>query len=180
MRQPDVPTDDSPAFARRTNGEDESDSNLTKRWLYLTQIGEDSAPCLAEPNSASKSRSSYSFADYIIIQCATYSDNVADNYQYVHAHLSPPVNAWAPIPFHQLALRCVVILLTDGLTIARIYLLTESFCWINDTLTDPQLVDDAVRGKSALPLHCAAEKQLTVSLPADRYPNCNLFTDTEE
>lgn len=95
MRQPDVPTDDSPAFARRANVEDGSGSNLSKRWLYLTQIGEDSAPCLAEPNSASKLRSSYAFADYIVIQCATYSDNVADNDQYVHAHLSPLLDAWS-------------------------------------------------------------------------------------
>lgn len=30
----------------------------------------------------------------------------------------------------------------------RIYLLTVDFCWVNDTLTDPQLVDDGVRCKS--------------------------------
>lgn len=92
MRQPDVTTDDSPAFARRTNDDDGSGSNLSKRWLYLTQIGEDSAPCLAEPNSASKSRSSYSFADYIIIQCATYSDNAADYFQYVHLSMHGPLS----------------------------------------------------------------------------------------
>ncbi|KAJ4397817.1 hypothetical protein N0V93_002054 [Gnomoniopsis smithogilvyi] len=116
MRQPDAETDSTPNFARR------SAASQNKRWLYLTQIGDDSAQCLAEPNSASKSRQTYTFAEYIVVQCATYSDNAADDDQ--------------------------------------IFLLTEDFCWVNDTLTDPQLIDSEER--------------------SERYPNCNLFTDTED
>lgn len=41
----------------------------------------------------------------------------------------------------------------------QIYLLTNHFCWVNDSLTSPTLVDDALR--------------------AERYPNCNLFIDSE-
>ncbi|KUI64207.1 hypothetical protein VM1G_11009 [Cytospora mali] len=41
---------------------------------------------------------------------------------------------------------------------SQIYLLTEYFCWVNNTLTSPQLVDNELR--------------------AERYPNCNLFIDT--
>lgn len=74
MRQPDAETDSTPTFARRS-------ATRNKRWLYLTQIGDDSAECLAEPNSASKSRRSYAFGDYIVVQCATYSDNAADDNQ---------------------------------------------------------------------------------------------------
>lgn len=102
MRQPDIPTDDSPAFVRRTSGEEGSGSSQSKRWLYLTQIGEDSAPCLAEPNSASKSRATYDFAEYIIVQCATYSDNAADQDQYVHTHTFTAyisVAVWPASPF---------------------------------------------------------------------------------
>ncbi|CAN8101229.1 unnamed protein product [Discula destructiva] len=116
MRQPDASEPISTtSFAARDLAHDH------KRWLYLTRIGEDSASCLSEPNSASKSRKVYSFADYIVVQCATYSENAADDNQ--------------------------------------IYLLTEDFCWVNDTLTDPQLIDDELR--------------------AETYPNCNLFVDAQ-
>lgn len=77
MRQPDEaePSVSTPNFAARASAPDH------KRWLYLTQIGEDSADCLGEPNSASKSRAVYSYADYIVVQCATYSENAADDNQ---------------------------------------------------------------------------------------------------
>lgn len=52
-----------------------------KRWLYLTQIGYDSANCLALPASNSKIRKTYHFGAYIVVQCATYSEGVADNNQ---------------------------------------------------------------------------------------------------
>lgn len=78
MRQPDVdesePTSTT-GFAVR------DDTRSNKRWLYLTQIGYDSADCLGEANSASKSEDVYSYGDYIIVQCATRSENPADESQ---------------------------------------------------------------------------------------------------
>ncbi|KAF3764166.1 hypothetical protein M406DRAFT_351611 [Cryphonectria parasitica EP155] len=124
MRQPDPePSTPTPAedFARRAaSGADVGRQEEHKRWLYLTQIGDDQASCLAEPDSTSESQHTYSFGEYIVVQCATYSENLVDDNQ--------------------------------------IYLLTEDFCWVNDTLTDPTLIDDETR--------------------AERYPNCNLFVDT--
>lgn len=77
MRQPDPePTSPAANFTRR-------DGVQAKRWLYLTQIGEDSAECLKEPDSQSKIDRSYPFGDYIVVQCATYSENVADENQSV-------------------------------------------------------------------------------------------------
>lgn len=79
MRQPD-PEPATPAanFTRRID-----DGTHAQRWLYLTQIGEDSADCLEEPDSQSKVDKSYPFGDYIVVQCATYSENVADQNQLV-------------------------------------------------------------------------------------------------
>ncbi|KAJ4416875.1 hypothetical protein N0V82_006514 [Gnomoniopsis sp. IMI 355080] len=141
MRQPDVPETDAsaPTFARR-------DASQNKRWLYLTQMGEDDVGCLAEPNSASKARDTYPFGKYIVVQCATYSDNAADEDQCVEDDEDIPLPLYA--------------LISCSLPLAAlIFLLTEDFCWVNDTQTDPQLIDDEER--------------------SERYPNCNLFTDTE-
>lgn len=78
MRQPDLETASTQgAFEPRANAQ-------SKRWLYLTQIGEDTAACLSEPNSASKSRRTYTFGDYVVVQCATRSENTADNDQCVN------------------------------------------------------------------------------------------------
>lgn len=62
----------------------------------------------------------------------------------------------------------------------RIYLLTDEFCWVNDTLTDPQLIDSELRGKNSDTLtrkflHVVTFADLWL---AERYPNCNLFVDT--
>lgn len=72
MRQPDVKEVSAADFTRRGDAEHE------KRWLYLTQIGEDSADCLSQANSASEVETSYPFGDYIVVQCATFSENPAD------------------------------------------------------------------------------------------------------
>lgn len=77
MRQPDEADPEAESdsqVARRNPGE-------TKRWLYLTQIGEDSADCLSEANSASEAEKSYPFGEYIVVQCATYGENAADDDQ---------------------------------------------------------------------------------------------------
>lgn len=76
MRQPDVSeSEETPSFAVRDVAE------AHKRWLYTTRIGYDVAQCLGEPNSASKPKRRYSFGKYIVVQCATYSENPADDYQ---------------------------------------------------------------------------------------------------
>ncbi|PSR84251.1 hypothetical protein BD289DRAFT_264266 [Coniella lustricola] len=106
-----------PLLARK----DTDRAGSSKRWLYITQIGDDFADCLSHPDSSSSKVKQYPFGGYVIVQCAGYSENEADNDQ--------------------------------------IYLYTEDFCWINDTLTDPQLIDDEER--------------------SEFYPNCNLFVDTE-
>lgn len=75
MRQPDQPKPtETTSFVVR----DASTHNHNKRWLYLTQIGEDSADCIAEPDSASTIQKAYPYGDYIVVQCATYSENPAD------------------------------------------------------------------------------------------------------
>lgn len=76
MREPDPePTSAGAVFAR------DQDNQLTKRWLYLTQIGDDSGPCLASADSQSKVKTVYPFGNYIIIQCASFSVNTAENDQ---------------------------------------------------------------------------------------------------
>lgn len=78
MRQPDAAADD---LARRSGSGSGSGNSAEKRWLYLTQVGEDAAECLAEADSASEAERSYPFGEYLIVQCATYSDNPADDSQ---------------------------------------------------------------------------------------------------
>lgn len=85
MRQPDVEATSTPFFAPRSVPQ-------SKRWLYLTQIGDDSADCLGEPNSASQTRRTYDFGDYIVVQCATHSDNAADEDQYVRTKPPPLIS----------------------------------------------------------------------------------------
>lgn len=110
---PEVASFPAPAGTVQSRGEE-------KRWLYLTQIGEDSADCTSEASSTSAVQQRLPFGNYIIVQCATYGA--------------------APE--------------TD-----QIFLLTDDFCWVNDTLTDPQLIDSTLRSQ--------------------RYPNCIDFVDTE-
>lgn len=43
-----------------------------KRWLYLTQIGGDSADCTSEASSTSAVQQVLPFGNYIIVQCATW------------------------------------------------------------------------------------------------------------
>lgn len=43
-----------------------------KRWLYITQIGGDSANCTSEASSTSEVQQELPFGNYIIVQCATY------------------------------------------------------------------------------------------------------------
>lgn len=71
MRQPDPEPAAVAVFAPRG-------VPPNKRWLYLTQIGDDFANCLTEPDSASTASKTYTFGEYIVVQCATYSENAAD------------------------------------------------------------------------------------------------------
>lgn len=43
-----------------------------KRWLYLTQIGGDSADCTSEASSNSAVQQVLPFGNYIVVQCATW------------------------------------------------------------------------------------------------------------
>ena len=62
---------------------------------------------------------------------------------------------------------------------SRIYLLTEYFCWVNNSLTNPQLEQDELRGKlSTNTLIRVSTLGYADRSVAERYPNCNLFIDT--
>lgn len=84
MRQPDV-AEGSETVTRRDVGpgaQTQGEENKKKRWLYLTQIGEDEADCLSEADSTSEpARAAYPFGEYVVVQCATYSQNAADQDQ---------------------------------------------------------------------------------------------------
>lgn len=80
MRQPDEPdavdsTTTSTSFAVRDV------AHVDKRWLYLSQIGEDYADCLGSPSGGSASLRQYSFGRYVVMQCAVRSVNTADDGQ---------------------------------------------------------------------------------------------------
>lgn len=75
MRQPDPETTDASIRLRSINDHDR------KRWLYLTQMGDDDVECLSAADSTSDVELTYEFGDYVVIQCATYGENVADNDQ---------------------------------------------------------------------------------------------------
>jgi hypothetical protein len=74
MRDPDsepapgVASFPAPAGTVQTRGDNSSE----KRWLYLTQIGDDSANCTSEASSTSAVQQVLPFGNYIIVQCATY------------------------------------------------------------------------------------------------------------
>ncbi|POS75078.1 hypothetical protein DHEL01_v206520 [Diaporthe helianthi] len=59
------------ALHSREEAEDSPKGN-GKRWLYLTQIGGDSADCTSEASSTSAVQQVLPFGNYIIVQCATY------------------------------------------------------------------------------------------------------------
>lgn len=75
MRDPDPePTPEVAAFPAPSVQAREKDlpKETWKRWLYLTQIGEDSADCTSEASSTSAVEQELPFGNYIIVQCATY------------------------------------------------------------------------------------------------------------
>lgn len=78
MRQPDeaVPENPDAGFSSRRRELEREDH--ARRWLYLTQIGEDSADCLSAADSTSSVERSFQFGEYIVVQCATRSANAAD------------------------------------------------------------------------------------------------------
>lgn len=50
-----------------------------RRWLYTTQIGDDSADCTLTPDLHGPLYKTYDFGAYIIVQCATYGTNPAES-----------------------------------------------------------------------------------------------------
>lgn len=78
MREPDPePVPEVASFpaapgAVQTRDEEPTPKGNSKRWLYLTQIGGDSADCTAEASSTSAVQQVLPFGNYIIVQCATY------------------------------------------------------------------------------------------------------------
>lgn len=78
MRESD-PVPETPAGNFSSRAVDMHENS--KRWLYLTQIGDDQADCLSLPASNSNILRTYPFGDYIVVQCATYSENLADDDQ---------------------------------------------------------------------------------------------------
>lgn len=78
MREPDpepvpeVASFPAPAGTVQTRGGEPNPKGNWKRWLYLTQIGDDSADCTSEASSTSEVQQNFPFGNYIIVQCATY------------------------------------------------------------------------------------------------------------
>lgn len=78
MREPDPePVPEVASFpaapeAVQTRDMEPTPKGNWKRWLYLTQIGGDSADCTAEASSTSAVQQKLPFGNYIIVQCATY------------------------------------------------------------------------------------------------------------
>lgn len=73
MRDPDPePVPEAGAFAAVQTRDEEP---VAKRWLYLTQIGADSANCTSEANSNSTVQQVLPFGNYIVVQCATFGPN---------------------------------------------------------------------------------------------------------
>lgn len=69
--EPEVASFAAPAVQARDSSVDSPRGN-SKRWLYLTQIGDDSADCTSEPISTSSVEQKLPFGNYIIVQCATW------------------------------------------------------------------------------------------------------------
>lgn len=70
---PEVASFPAPAGTVQTReSEVDSPKGNWKRWLYLTQIGGDSADCTSEASSTSEVQQVLPFGNYIIVQCATY------------------------------------------------------------------------------------------------------------
>jgi hypothetical protein len=79
MREPDAaPVAEVASFpapagtVQSRGGSEDSPRDISKRWLYLTQIGGDSADCTSEASSTSDVQQVLPFGNYIIVQCATY------------------------------------------------------------------------------------------------------------
>lgn len=72
MRDPDPEPVPEVASFPAPAGTVQSRENEEKRWLYLTQIGDDSADCTSEASSTSEVQQVLPFGNYIIVQCATY------------------------------------------------------------------------------------------------------------
>lgn len=78
MREPDAEPVPEVAFfpaapgAVQSRDQEHTPKGNSKRWLYLTQIGGDSADCTAEASSTSAVQQKFPFGNYIIVQCATY------------------------------------------------------------------------------------------------------------
>lgn len=79
MRDPDPePTPEVGSFAAAgaaVQTRDNEPKGNSKRWLYLTQIGGDSANCTSEANSNSTVQQVLPFGNYIVVQCATFGPN---------------------------------------------------------------------------------------------------------
>lgn len=76
MRDPDPePVPEEPEFPAPSSVQARDGDSLednAKRWLYLTQIGGDSADCTAEASSTSAVQQVLPFGNYIVVQCATW------------------------------------------------------------------------------------------------------------
>ncbi|KAF2661697.1 hypothetical protein K491DRAFT_710538 [Lophiostoma macrostomum CBS 122681] len=101
-------------------------SDLTRRWIYNTTIGEEYANCTEKATINNSTENAveqvFEFGQSIDVQCGTveYGEG-RDNY--------------------------------------TIFLLTTDFCWVQDWMTDPNLIEAPLRQQA--------------------YPHCEVFTDTE-
>lgn len=81
MRDPDPePVPEAGSFAAaagavQTRENEPLPKGNWKRWLYLTQIGGDSANCTSEANRNSTVEQVLPFGNYIVVQCATFGPN---------------------------------------------------------------------------------------------------------
>lgn len=81
MREPDQePVPEAGSFAAaagavQTRENEPLPKSNWKRWLYLTQIGGDSANCTSEANRNSTVEQVLPFGNYIVVQCATFGPN---------------------------------------------------------------------------------------------------------
>ena len=76
---PEVASFPAPAGTVQSRGSEDSLNGNEKRWLYLTQIGGDSANCTSEASSTSDVQQTLPFGNYIIVQCATWGAAPEDN-----------------------------------------------------------------------------------------------------
>ncbi|KAI3395260.1 hypothetical protein diail_1613 [Diaporthe ilicicola] len=67
-----APSNTSTSSVQARDGDAPHGSSWKKRWLYLTQVGGDSANCTSEPSSASEVQQELPFGNFLVIQCATW------------------------------------------------------------------------------------------------------------